>query len=292
MTQQPGQRPDVANPPVCYRHPDRETYIRCVRCDRPICPDCMIPASVGFQCPDEVAAANRERREARTVFGGRVADPGYVSKALLGVTIAAYLLQQVLGAAFTNRLLMLGLFPAPELPGSIGVATGEWYRLLTAAFLHGSLLHLAFNMYALYLFGPQLEAVFGRLRFVLLYAGSALGGSAATYVFSRPQQPSLGASGAIFGLFAAYLVVSRRLGRDTSALLVLLGINVVLGFVVPNIDWRAHAGGFVAGGLIAVAIVWAPRARRTLVQATGTALVLLGVLIAVTLRTAALTAGF
>lgn len=266
---------DVSGPPApagprCYRHPQRETWVRCTRCDRPICPDCMIPASVGFQCPECVRAGQTRVRPARTLFGGRVSDdPGWVSKILLGGTVAMYLLQQLLGGGLTQDLWMVGLARDPVAGDLDGVAAGEWYRLLTAAVLHGSLLHLAFNMYALWLFGPPLEAAFGRVRFTAVYLLSALGGSALSYAFSPPNQPSVGASGAIFGLFAAYMVVGRRLGRDISALVVLLVLNGVLGFVVPTIDWRAHAGGFLTGGLAALVLVYAPRARRSLVQVVG-----------------------
>ncbi len=108
-------------------------------------------------------------------------------------------------------------------------------------------MHLLLNMYALYLFGPPLEAALGRLRFIVLYLVSALGGSALSYAFSQPGDPSLGASGAVFGLLGAYLVVNRRLGRDTTSVMVLLAINFAYGFLVPRIDWRAHLGGLVAG---------------------------------------------
>jgi membrane associated rhomboid family serine protease len=294
VTQPPPQPPlgrAVDAVPVCYRHPDRETYIRCSRCERPICPDCMIPAAVGFQCPECVRAGRRDVRPARTLFGGRVADnPGYLSKAILAVTVAVFLLQQGLGAAFTGRFYLLGLFPPFQLAeDSLGVAAGEWYRLATAAFLHGSVLHLAFNMYALYLFGPPLEAALGRVRFLALYLLAALGGSAASYAFSAPTQASLGASGAIFGLFAGYLVMSRKLGRDTSALVVLLAVNVVLGFTFPSIDWRAHAGGFLAGGVLAYVMVHAPRERRTVVHLAGSLALALAVLVVVAARTAQLT---
>ena len=280
--------PQVSTAPTCYRHPDRETYIRCVRCDRPICPDCMIPASVGFQCPECVREGSAGVRQARTTFGGRLSqDPGYVSKLLIGLCVLAYLAQQVLGPAFTSRFLIVGLARSGVDP--VGIAAGEWYRLVSAAFLHGSVFHLLFNLYALYLFGPSLEAKLGRARFTALYLVSALGGSAASYVFSPAGQRSLGASGAIFGLFGAWIVVSRRLGRDASQLYVLLGLNLVLAFVIPNIDWKAHLGGLAAGAAVAGVFAYAPRARRTLVQALGVGAVLALCLGAVVVHTGELT---
>jgi membrane associated rhomboid family serine protease len=278
-----------SEPATCYRHPEREAHIRCVRCNRRICPDCMIDAAVGFQCPECVREGNQGVREARTVFGGRVSgNPGYVTKALIAINVVAFLAQQV-SAGLEARFYLLGAVPTPPLAPVIGVAAGEYYRLITAAFLHGGVLHIALNMIALFLFGPPLEAALGRVRFTALYLISALGGSAASYAFSNPQDPSLGASGAVFGLLGAFLVLNRRMGQDTSGVLVLLGINLVYGFVVGGIDWRAHLGGLVAGVLCAAALVYAPPKRRSLVQVVGLGGVLLLVLVVVAGRTAQLT---
>jgi membrane associated rhomboid family serine protease len=280
---------DGVEAPTCYRHPEREAHIRCTRCNRRICPDCMVSASVGFQCPECVRAGNQGIRQARTVFGGRLsADPGYVSKALIAVNVAAFVAQLAV-PRLESRLWLLGAFPPPPSLAFTGVADGEYYRLLTAAFLHGGFLHLALNMYAVFLFGPPLEAALGRVRFTALYLISALGGSALSYAFSNPAQPSLGASGAVFGLLGAFLVVNRKLGRDTSGVLVLLGINFVFGFVASGIDWRAHLGGLIAGALCALPLVYAPPARRSVVQAAGLAAVLLVVVAVVAWRTAQLT---
>jgi membrane associated rhomboid family serine protease len=246
----------------------------------------MVNASVGFQCPECVAAANQDRREWRTTFGGRVSeDPGRVSKIILIACVVMYVGQLALGDDFTARLWLVGLQQDPD-GGIGGVAAGDWYRLLTAAFLHGSLWHIAFNMYALWLFGPMLEGAFGRARFVVLYVLAALGGSAASYAFGSATGPSLGASGAIFGLFGAYLVVSKRLQRDARPLWVLLGINLALGFVLANIDWRAHLGGLAAGAAVAFAFAFAPAGRRLAIQAAGCVAVLVISLGLVTWRSA------
>jgi membrane associated rhomboid family serine protease len=248
----------------------------------------MIPASVGFQCPECVRAGARTTVQPRTRFGGRIsADPGWASKVLIGVNLLVFLIQQVRGGDLVPRFALLGSALVGDEPA--GIAVGQSYRLLTAAFLHGSLIHIALNMYALYLFGPPLEHAFGRIRFVALYLISALGGSAVSYTFASPRQLGLGASGAIFGLFGAYIVVTRKLGRDTSGLFVLLAINVVVGFALPNIDWRAHAGGLVTGALLALVLVNAPRSRRSLVQAVGVAIVAVLVIGVVVLRTVDLT---
>ncbi len=250
----------------------------------------MVAASVGFQCPTCVAEGNRGVRTARTIFGGRVSeDPGYVSKALIAICVGLYVLQRVLPGRLTPELWLIGGRPEIGIPG---VASGEVWRLLTAAFVHGGVLHLALNMYAIYLFGPQLELAFGRVRFVVLYVVSALGGSAASYAFSSPLTPSLGASGAVFGLLGAALVVSRKLGRDATFLYVLLALNLAFGFVAANIDWKAHLGGLAAGVLTSIALVYAPRARRTLMQVVGAGAVVLVILAAVLVRTVALTGAF
>jgi membrane associated rhomboid family serine protease len=251
----------------------------------------MVPASVGFQCPECVREGNRGVRPARTVFGGRVSgDPGWVTRVLVVLNVVAFVGQLATSQELRNRFWLIG-GPAfdPTLGEVVGVADGETYRLLTAAFLHGGILHLLLNMYALWLFGPQLEAALGRVRFTLLYVLSALGGSAVSYAFSAPNQPSLGASGAVFGLLGAYLVVSRRLGRDTTPVLVLLAINFAYGFLVPRIDWKAHLGGMVVGALVGVALAYAPKERRTVVQVAGLTVVLLMIVALVAWRTAELT---
>jgi membrane associated rhomboid family serine protease len=252
----------------------------------------MIPASVGFQCPECVKQGNASVRRARTVFGGRVSDdPGWVSKVLIGINVVVYVLQVAIGPTVEHRFWLVGgpVFD-PRLGEVVGVADGEYWRLLTAAFLHGSIIHLGLNMYALFLFGPPLEAAFGRARFLAVYRVSAVGGSAASYAVAAPGSPSLGASGAVFGLLGAFFVVNRRLGRDSSGLIVLLVINLAYGFLVPNIDWRAHLGGLVTGALCASVIAYAPNdKRRNALQAAGFVVVLLVVLGVVVWRTAALT---
>jgi membrane associated rhomboid family serine protease len=249
----------------------------------------MIPASVGFQCPECVKEGNKSVRQARTVFGGRVTtDPGWVSKVLIGINVVAFVLQQAV-SGFTFRFFEIGLGFDPIHNEVIGVADGEYYRLLTAAFLHENVVHIALNMYALYLFGPPVEAAIGRVRFLALYLISAVGGSALSYAFAAPNQPSLGASGAVFGLLGAYLVLNRKLGRDTSGVMALLVINFVFGLIVPRIDWRAHLGGLIAGTLCAIAIAYAPAPRRTAIQIGGMAAVAVVVVAVTVWRTAALT---
>ena len=230
--------------PVCYRHTDRETWIRCSRCERPICPECMTSAAVGYQCPECVRAGAASTRQARTVFGGRTTREGAVTMGLIGTCVALFLLVGQLGA-------LGGLGRWGMQPVAIAVS-GEWFRLVSAMFLHAGWLHLGFNMYILYLLGPPLERVLVHGRFLALFLIAGLGGSVASYWFSDVRTLSVGASGAIFGLMAAWIVVARRLGWDMTQVAMLLGINIVLGFVLPSVDWRAHLGGAVTGALLAV----------------------------------------
>jgi membrane associated rhomboid family serine protease len=253
----------------CYRHPGRETGVRCTRCDRPICPDCMNDASVGFQCPECVKEGRKSVRAVRTAVGGRVSrDPGQLTRVIIGLNIVVFIAS---GAFFvglsgptsdvTIRFALVGHAFSQEF-GRIGVATGEYYRLLTSAFLHGGLLHIALNMYILAMMGPVLERVLGRWRFLALYFASALGGSVASYVVNGASAFSVGASGAIYGLFGAYYVIARKMRLDTSGITTIILINLVFTFLVPIIDKWGHLGGLAVGGLIGVVFAYAGRPGR------------------------------
>ncbi|MCX5411430.1 rhomboid family intramembrane serine protease [Streptomyces sp. NBC_00059] len=286
----------AGGPPTCYRHPDRETGIRCTRCERPICTDCMIGASVGFQCPECVREAtgtghHPAASRPRTLAGGSVAaDPRLVTKILLGINIAVFIAVLAAGRPLVDDLLLFGrAYSGDPAVGIEGVAEGQWYRLLTSVFLHQEVLHIAFNMMGLWWLGGPLEAALGRARYLALYLLSGLAGSALTYLTSDPAQGSLGASGAVFGLMGATAVLMRRMNYDMRPVIVLLVVNLVFTFTWGGIAWQAHVGGLVAGALIAIAMVHAPRERRDLVQYGACALVLLAVVGIVLARTAALT---
>ncbi|MFF3943314.1 rhomboid family intramembrane serine protease [Streptomyces sp. NBC_00510] len=253
----------------CYRHPDRETGIRCSRCERPICPECMINASVGFHCPECVREGRRaaQAAEPRTVAGGSVAgDPRLVTKILIGLNLLVFLLARVEGKQFVTEL---GLFVPCYAPGTAvcGVAggPGEWYRLVSSMFLHQEIAHIAFNMLSLWWIGGPLETLLGRARYTALYLVAGLGGSALV-VLLAPETLTLGASGAIYGLFGATAVFVKRLRMDMRPVLILLGLNLLFTFTWGNISWEAHIGGLVTGAIIAVAMAYAPRSRRALVQ--------------------------
>ncbi|MCA1712514.1 MAG: rhomboid family intramembrane serine protease [Actinobacteria bacterium] len=249
----------------------------------------MRSASVGFQCPECVAEGAKSVRQPRTVLGGRVsADVGRVTGVLIGLNVLVFLVGfgvPNLSERFGN--LALAVTQQGQL---VGVGNGQYYRLVTAAFLHAGLFHILFNMFALVQIGPLLEQALGRWRFLALYLLSALGGSVTGYLFAPLNQPSVGASGAIFGLFGAYYVVVRKLGGDTQSILVLLGINLVITFTVRNIDYRAHLGGLVTGALIAAAFAYLPRgSQQARLHAAVVAGVALLLAVAVVVRTGALT---
>ncbi|MFF7339025.1 rhomboid family intramembrane serine protease [Streptomyces sp. NPDC008163] len=299
MDQQPpgasGPPPPVEGPAPCYRHPDRETAVRCVRCDRPICPDCMVDASVGFQCPDCVRQGSGTGHGAsaarpRTLAGGVVAaDPRLITKILLGINVAVFVAAAVNGALI-DHLELLGRDVFTDDGPLEGVAEGQPYRLVTAMFLHEAPWHLAFNMLGLWWLGGPLEAVLGRVRFLSLYLLSGLAGSALTYWLAEPNQPSLGASGAIYGLLGATAVLMRRLNYDMRPVIAIFVLNLIITFNPwGGIAWQAHVGGLIAGVLIGIGMVHAPRERRDLVQFGTCALVLVAVVLIVVTRTAALT---
>ncbi|MDG4668439.1 rhomboid family intramembrane serine protease [Mycobacterium sp. 236(2023)] len=247
--------------PTCYRHPDRQTYVRCTRCNRFICPECMRDAAVGHQCADCVGEGARSVRQATNVFGAQ--RPRTMTPVVTYVLIAVNVLMFGLQMASPDLERALGLW-------SPAVADGEFYRLLTSAFLHFGLTHIAFNMLALYFVGPPLEIALGRVRYIGLYLLSALGGSVLVYLLTL-NALTAGASGAVFGLFGAMFVVGKRLNMDVRSVMMIIGLNLVFTFVYPlitsqNISWQGHIGGLVTGALVAAAFAYAPRERRNLVQ--------------------------
>jgi membrane associated rhomboid family serine protease len=266
---------------ACYRHTDREANIRCQRCERPICPECMRDAAVGFHCPSCVAEGRKSVRQARTVAGGRIpVDAGRTSLVLIGINVAVYLAQM----ATDNREPSVYQLGAMQ---GYSVAVGEYWRLLTAAFLHGGLIHLALNMYALYLFGPVAERVLGTGRFIATYFTLAIASSAFVYLLTEPSTVTVGASGAIFGLFGLVFVLMLKSGQDIRSLLVLLAINAFIS-LQNGISWQGHLGGFLAGLVIGAVFAYAPRASRTVWQTVAFAGIWVGIVVAVVARTAAL----
>ncbi len=299
--------PAPAGVPTCYRHPGRESHIRCQRCDRPICPDCMRDAAVGFQCPECVAEGAKSTRSGRTAYGGlRPTNAAITSGVLIGINAAVWVAILVTGGGGSRLLDYLGLRPNGvcdlqngfvQLQGSQascsgqwmpGVADGAWWQIITGGFTHVTITHIAFNMLALWMIGPQLELALGRVRFLALYLISLLVGSAVVMWAGSEYQLTIGASGAIYGLFGALLIVAHKVGGDMRALWALIAVNVVITFAVPNISWQGHLGGFVGGVLVAGILVYAPRQHRAAYQSAGLVALTVVTLVAIVVRTAAL----
>ena len=265
----------------CYRHADREAYISCQRCERLICPECMRDASVGFQCPECIAEGRKSVRAPKTITGGAITmRAGAVSMGLLGINVVAFLLQMATEGN-VNSVFQLGAMQG------FAVAEGDYWRLFTAAFLHAGILHIAFNMYALYLFGPFVERSLGTTRFVVAYVTMAVASSVFVYWLTEPQVATIGASGAVFGLFGLALVLLIRTRQDVRGLLVLLVINAFIS-LQGNISWQGHLGGFVTGVLLGLALAYAPRDRRSAYQLAAFGLTWVGIVVAVVARTAQL----
>lgn len=260
---EPTAYPQQQTTPVCPRHPDRVSYVRCQRCSRPVCPECQRPAAVGVQCVDCVRAQAKTMRSATTVFGGRVTDTPTVSYVIIAICALVFVLQT------TSPRLTSEISFVPVLGET------EPWRFITSAFAHGSITHILFNMLALWLVGAQyLERLLGAVRYAAVYLVSAVGGSVVYLLMSVPPTtdfasrsmwltPAVGASGAVFGLFGALLVLNRHLGRSSAGMYATIAINAVLGFVIPNVAWQAHLGGLLTGAALAGVISWTtPRERR------------------------------
>jgi membrane associated rhomboid family serine protease len=295
--------------PTCYRHPGREAHIRCQRCNRIICPDCMRPAAVGFQCPSCVAEGAKTTRSGRTAYGGlRPTDASITSMVLIAVNVGVWIAILATGGNGSRLLDYLALRTQAlcQVPGSggadvsqavceraggtylPGVADGAYWQLVTSMFTHVQMLHIGFNMLALWVLGPQLELAVGRARFLALYFLSGLAGSALVY-WLAPEYTlggTIGASGAIFGLMGALVIVVLKVGGDVRGIMTWVGINFVITFVLSGISWQGHVGGFVCGVVTGAILVYAPRGpRRTAIQVGGLVAVGLVIAAAIVLRT-------
>jgi membrane associated rhomboid family serine protease len=271
----------------------------------------MRDASVGFQCPDCVAEGRKSTRSGRSAYGGlRPTNAATTSLVLIGINVAVWVAVLATGGANGSLIDWItlhargfcsasgGLFGVSELtctntPGTTwipGVSDGAYWQLITSTFTHEAIWHIGFNMLALYVLGPQLEMVLGRARFLALYLLSGLAGSALVYWAAGEYQSTLGASGAVFGLMGALLVVALKMRANPQQLLLWIGINFVLTAVNLNsISWQGHLGGFLGGVVIAAILVYAPRRHRTAYQVAGLAAVTLLLVVAIVARTLTLT---
>ena len=291
---QPSDGQAATGVPTCYRHPDRETWIRCQRCDKSICPDCMRDAAVGFQCPDCVKQANKGSRQNRAMYGGeRSADPRLTSYVLIGINAVVWLAIAATGGSSSRLADLLALrangFCAPG-DGYIydpvhpicttaaavdypGFADGAWWQLMTSVFTHVEIWHLALNMFALFIFGPALEGIIGRARLLAVYLVSGLASSVLVLFLSSEYGSTVGASGALFGLLGALLVLAKKARLNSQWLMQNLVVAVVITVVGWRlISWQGHLGGFLGGLAAAVIIAYAPKSNRSVVQWTGLAL--------------------
>ena len=281
---------------VCYRHPDVQTRVHCTRCDRPICPDCMIPAPVGHQCPECVEQARRDFRSGpgRALRGGVSA-----TNALLVAIAIPFVIEVILGGpqALFN--------PTPEILFDMGamqpiaVADGQFWRLFSAMFLHVGLLHIALNAYFFWLFGRMVEASFGKTWMVLIYVVAGFLASVASYAFGPVTTLAVGASGAISGVFGAFIAYNYRRRQhamnaaNLRLALTVIVLNAVIAIGYSSIDWRAHVGGLVAGFALGyLADSSGPARQRAVVRFAGVAtLVVIGIAL-VLWRTAEIRSAF
>lgn len=275
---------------TCYRHPDRETGVSCSRCGRPICPDCMTPTSVGMRCPE----CAKDRTEVKTpTYGGLTEGTAKVATALIGINVVAFVLQIATGAGGFDvggtifeegALCGNAVGQGGPCVGGAAIATdgGEWWRIITSGFLHGGLIHVGLNMFLLYILGQVLEPAIGSARFLAIYLVSLIAGAAGAMLLSDPWQFTIGASGAIYGIFVATIVVAWHRGAMpvVQQLTFWLVLNLVFTFTVPNISAGGHLGGLV-GGVIGAAFVIAVErrlARRSTLTGELAVLAVLGVI--------------
>lgn len=256
---------------TCYRHPSRETGVSCSNCGRPICPDCMTTTPVGMRCPECAG----ERTKVKTIRN--VSSRPELTLALIAINVVAFLAEgnvSIGGRPTDNVYAEGGLFGSIEGVPGLGVAHGQWWRIVTGGFLHENLLHIAFNMYVLYVLGSMLEPALGRLRFGLIYAVSLLAGSLGALIVS-PHSLTVGASGAVFGVMGAAAVEmrARQIPVMQSGVGGLILINLVISFALPGISWGGHLGGLIGGALAAIALQLGARFRRQAV-ALGACVVL------------------
>ncbi len=266
--------------PTCWWHPDRQTGLRCTRCERPACPDCLREASVGYQCIDCVQAGRRQQRAQqssyrksgfgyRTIAGARASAHAVVTPVVIALNVLVYVVtaaqaQSVMGNADAD-VFQHGVLLPPA------VAVGDWWRLLTAGFLHYGPVHLAVNMLALWLLGRDLELLLGKVRYSTVYLLALVGGGVAVY-----------------GILGGVLVAVLRLKLNLAPIIGIIIINLVISVSIPQISLLGHLGGLVAGAALTAAMVYAPEARRVLVQSAA-ALIVAALLVAgVVVRTSAL----
>ena len=282
MSQSPGAGPDFSPPGFapCYRHPDRMTGISCQRCHRPICGECMNPASVGFQCPSCVTSGRASLRAPRTVFGA-ILKPGGGS--------ATKVVMAVLTVEWVLSLVSRGLLDQLLVMSNQAIYLGQFWRLFTSALTSGTILGLLMNLLVLWIAGRGIESELGAWRFVALYLAAGLGGATMLFIFGPYASVGYGAAAAAIGLLAANAIFKYKIREDVRAdiglFILLILYSILIGF--HSFGWLMLVGGIVVGALVGLVLAYAPRRNRGTVQVVGllgvTTLCLAGVLAKLTL---------
>lgn len=257
----PEQMPEL---PACARHPNRPTGLRCSRCDRPACPECLRPASVGQHCVDCVAEGRRTTRRPVTISGADANRQPFVVWTLVAANVAVFVVTVVQAQSLAN-LAPSSLYDDWVLT-PVYARDGQWWQLVTAGFVHVNPIHILMNMVALYIIGRDLERVLGPLRFAAVYLLGVLGGDIAVFVFGQPDSPVAGASTGVFALMGGLLVVVYRLKLNPGQVIGLIVVNLVISVVIPGISLLGHVGGLVTGIAVTAGLIYAPADRRTMWQ--------------------------
>ncbi|MBH0778895.1 rhomboid family intramembrane serine protease [Nocardia bovistercoris] len=246
--------------PTCVRHPQRPTGLACTRCGRPACPDCLRPAAVGQHCVDCLAQDQRSAPQMRTVAGASVARTPipFVTYALIVANVVIFAITAAQARSLMDNYYGSPLFSRYMLVPRL-VADGQFERVIGSGFLHWGPIHLALNMFALWVVGRNLEPGLGRSRYLAVYLVSLFGGSAASMVFQDQNTAAAGASGAVYGLFGAITVLLIRVRQNPNQMLILIGINIFISFSLPGISLSAHLGGLAAGTLATVGVLFLPQ---------------------------------
>jgi membrane associated rhomboid family serine protease len=263
----------------CYRHPNRQSFVLCQRCGRTICPECQTQAAVGVHCPECVRESRQSMPRTRPAVVTAVrratgTDAPVVTYAIMALCGLVFIAEVATGllTSRTGSVVNGALAYYPPL-----TVLQPW-RMVTSLFVHASVLHILFNMFSLFILGTQVEAMIGRVRFAVLFLLAGIGGSVAVLLLA-PGVVVVGASGAIFGLFGAYFIIARHLGANATQLIIVIAINLGIGFVVPGIAWQAHVGGLVIGAIVALVFVRTRAGNRRIPQVgmlIGVAALLLG----------------
>jgi membrane associated rhomboid family serine protease len=279
VAQTPGAGPDFSPPGFapCYRHPERMTGISCQRCQRPICGECMNPASVGFQCPSCVASGRATVRAPRTAFGAILKPGGGNATKVVMAALAVEWVLNLVSRGLLDRLLVMS---------NEAIYLGQFWRLITASLTSGSILGVLMNLLVLWIAGRAIEAEVGSWRFVALYAAAGLGGTTMLFVFGPVSSGGYGAASAVIGLLAANAIFKQKMRDDVRAdigLFVLLILySILIGF--RSFGWLMLLGGVVVGALVGVVLAYAPRRNRSTVQVVGLLGVIMVCLLAVALK--------